>query len=89
MPLFFLIAGVGTYYALKSRRPGQYVQERALRLLVPLIFGMLVIVVPQAYFEAMSHSIQLGGYHFFQIYWLYLQSLPDLEWFHLWFLYPQ
>lgn len=86
MPLFFLIAGVSTYYALKSRRPGQYIQERALRLLVPLIFGMFVIVAPQAYFEALSHGEQLGGYNFFQIYGLYLQTLPTLPWYHLWFL---
>jgi len=87
MPLFFLIAGAGTFYALKSRRPGQYIQERTLRLLIPLIFGMFVIVVPQAYFQAISHGEQLGGYNFFQIYGLYLQTLPDLEWFHLWFLF--
>jgi glucans biosynthesis protein C len=86
MPLFFLIAGAGTYYALKSRRVGQFIQERSLRLLVPLIFGMLVIVVPQAYYQALFHGEQLGGYNFFQIYGLYLQTLPDLEWFHLWFL---
>jgi glucan biosynthesis protein C len=86
MPLFFLIAGAGTYYALKSRRAGRYIQERTLRLVIPLIFGMLVIVVPQAYFQALSHGEQLGGYNFFQLYGLYLQTLPDLEWFHLWFL---
>jgi glucan biosynthesis protein C len=86
MPLFFLIAGAATYYALKSRRPGQYVQERALRILVPLIFGTVVIVAPQAYFEALSHGAQFGGYNFFQIYWLFLQTLPTLPWYHLWFL---
>jgi hypothetical protein len=86
MPLFFLIAGAGTFYALKARRPGQYALERTLRLLIPFIFGMLIIVVPQAYFEALSHGEQLGGYNFFQIYWLYLQTLPDLNTFHLWFL---
>jgi glucans biosynthesis protein C len=86
MPLFFLIAGAGVYYALKSRRPGQFVQERCLRLLIPLVFGMLVIVVPQSYFQAVSHGEQLGAYNLFQIYWLYLQTLPDLNWFHLWFL---
>jgi peptidoglycan/LPS O-acetylase OafA/YrhL len=87
MPLFFLIAGAGTYYALKSRRVGQFVQERTLRLLIPLIFGMLVIAFPQAYFEAVSHGEDLGGYNFFQLYWLYLATLPDLNWFHLWFLF--
>lgn len=86
MPLFFLIAGAGTYYSLKSRRVRQFVQERTLRLLVPLIFGMFIIVVPQAYFEAVSHGEQLGGYNFFQIYGLYLQTLLELNWFHLWFL---
>jgi len=86
MPLFFLIAGAGTYYSLKSRRARQFIQERSLRLLIPLIFGMFVIVVPQAYFEAVSHGEQLAGYNFFQIYGLYLQTLPELHWFHLWFL---
>jgi peptidoglycan/LPS O-acetylase OafA/YrhL len=86
MPIFFLIAGAGTYYSLKSRRVRQFIQERSLRLLIPLIFGMFVIVVPQAYFEAVSHGEQLAGYNFFQIYGLYLQTLPELHWFHLWFL---
>jgi len=86
MPLFFIIAGAGTYLALKSRRPGQYIGERTLRLLIPFIFGMLVIVVPQAYYQALYHGENLSGYNIFQIYWLYLQTLPDFETFHLWFL---
>jgi len=86
MPLFFLIAGAGTLYALRSRNSGQYALERTLRLLVPFVFGMLVIVVPQAYFEAVSHGQDLGTNNLFQIYWLYLQTLPDLNTFHLWFL---
>jgi glucan biosynthesis protein C len=86
MPLFFLVAGASTFYALKSRRPAQYAQERTLRLLIPLIFGMLIIVVPQAYFEAVSHGEQLGGYNLLQIYWLYLQTLPEINTFHLWYL---
>ena len=86
MPLFFLVAGAGVYYALRSRRAGQFIRERSLRLLVPLIFGMLIIVVPQAYYEAVSHGENLSGYNIFQIYWLYLQTLPDLNFFHLWFL---
>jgi glucans biosynthesis protein C len=86
MPLFFLISGAGIFYALRSRNTGKFVQERVLRLLVPLVFGMLVIVVPQAYFDALSHGELTGEYSFFQIYGLYLQSLPDLNYFHLWFL---
>lgn len=57
-----------------------------MRLLVPFIFGMLVVVVPQAYYQAISHGVRLEGYNLFQIYVLYLQTLPDFETFHLWFL---
>jgi len=86
MPLFFVLAGAGSYFALRFRNSGQFARERTMRLLIPLIFGMFIIVVPQAYFEAVHHGEQLGGYNFFQIYGLYLQTLPELNWFHLWFL---
>ena len=86
MPLFFLIAGAGAYYALKSRSAGQFILERTLRLLVPLVFGILVIVVPQFYFDSVSHGEQLAGLNFFHIYWMYLKTIPGLQWFHLWFL---
>ena len=86
MPFFFLLAGAGSYFALRFRNSGQFAGERTMRLLIPLVFGMFIILVPQAYFEAVSHGEQLGGYNFFQIYGLYLQTLPELNWFHLWFL---
>ena len=86
MPLFFLISGAGTFYALRNRSIMQYIGERSLRILIPLIFGMLVIVVPQAYFQASYHGELPGGYNFFQIYGLYLSTLPELNFFHLWFL---
>jgi glucans biosynthesis protein C len=86
MPLFFLIAGAGTYYSLKIRSSGQYAGERVWRLLIPFIFGILVILVPQAYYDAIYHGTDLGGYNLFQIYWLYLQALPNMQLFHLWYL---
>jgi glucans biosynthesis protein C len=86
MPLFFLISGAGTYYALKNRTILQYIGERTLRILVPLIFGMLVIVVPQAYYQAAFHGEIPAGYNFLQILGLYYKTLPDLNFFHLWFL---
>ena len=85
MPLFFLLAGAGTFFALKVIRPWQYVQERTLRLIIPLIFGMLIIVAPQAYYEAIHHGAVING-NIFQIYIQYFKTLPDLNWYHLWFL---
>jgi len=47
---------------------------------------MLVVVVPQAYYQALFRGDLPGGYNFFQIYWLYFKTLPELNFFHLWFL---
>ena len=49
MPLFFLVSGVATWFALGSRGGGRYVWGRVKRLLVPLLFRSSVIVPPQVY----------------------------------------
>ncbi len=68
MPLFFLLAGASTWFALGFRNGGQYALERLKRLFVPLLFGLLVIVPPQAYLA----RFQVPGYAD-----SYLQFLPD------------
>ena len=36
MPLFFLLSGAGSWYALASKTPGQYLLEKVKRILIPL-----------------------------------------------------
>lgn len=72
MPLFFLLAGAATWFALGFRSGGQYVKERVKRLVVPLIFGVLVVVPPQSYLGALTYGTFEGSFfqyypHFFQI----------------------
>jgi glucan biosynthesis protein C len=69
MPLLFLLAGMSSYYGLRKRSTGRFITERVLRLLVPLIAGLVLIVPPQAYFAARFHNGAdvsyldfLGGY---------------------------
>ena len=62
MPLLFLIAGAGSYLALSVRSPGGFGRERALRLLVPFLFGVLVLVPPQAYVGAVTNAGFQGDY---------------------------
>lgn len=47
MPLLFVIAGMGIWYSLRSRTMSVFAVERFRRLLVPLLFGILVMVPPQ------------------------------------------
>lgn len=97
MPLFFLLSGAGSWYALKSRSGGQYLLERVKRILIPLYgVGVCILLLPQVYFEAITNDGYTGSFR--QGLPLYIVSIftsaPDLNdpfFFsvflgHLWFL---
>jgi hypothetical protein len=86
MPLLLFISGAGTYMALGSRTPRQFAGERFRRLFIPLLFGMLVIVPPQIYFERIG---QFTGYWNFYKTVFEFKPYPEggsLSWHHLWFI---
>src|SRR5690349_22747860 len=62
MPLLFVIAGAGMWYALQRRSVAAFAGERTLRLLVPVIAGMLLIVPSQIFVERVVHGAWTGGY---------------------------
>jgi len=93
LSLLFLVSGVATAFLLGKRSTG-FLRARSWRLLVPLAFGMLVIVPPQSYFEVVEKAGYADG---FLAFWLrYLAAdgsfcrdgrclvLPT--WNHLWFV---
>jgi peptidoglycan/LPS O-acetylase OafA/YrhL len=89
MPLLFMIAGAGMWFALNRRSAGQFARERSLRLLLPLLAGMLLIVPPQVYFERLFRGQWEGGYGAFMIERVFeFQPYPqgNFSWHHLWFV---
>ena len=95
--LLFLIAGAACQGLFAKRGVLGTVKDRSLRLLLPLIFGMAVIVTPQAYFEVLTKAPQLlpgdGGYLDFWAAYLhggkYCRGSDCMDvptWNHLWFL---
>ena len=63
MELFFLISGVGTWYALKSRHAGAYLWERVRRLLIPLYtVGLFILLPPMFYFEMLTNAGYRGTF---------------------------
>ncbi len=95
MPLFFLLSGAGSWYALKFRTGGRYLFDRVKRLLIPLYtVGVFILVLPQVYFELVTNEGYTGT--FWESIPLYLGSIPDkfntgpfffnVFWGHLWFL---
>ena len=95
--LLFLIAGAACQGLFAKRGAWGTVKDRSLRLLLPLIFGMAVIVTPQAYFEVLTKVPQQlpgdGGYLDFWLAYLkggkYCRGQDCMDvptWNHLWFL---
>ena len=90
MELLFLIAGAATFFSLNVRSSKAYVFERLKRLIVPLIFGMLVLV-PPCYWVVAVH---FGNYQesFFEWYPTFLRDSlspfqTDFKAGALWFLW--
>ncbi len=91
MHLLFLIAGVGAAAALRKRRPGEFLGERANRLLIPLLVGTLLVVPVQSWLRAVDFDRFSGGLiafypHFFNAINMGPASPGNYEWGHLWFL---
>src|SRR5882672_9674955 len=63
LDLLFLVSGAATSFMLqKTGAAGALLATRARRLLVPLVFGMLVVVPPQSYFEVVHKFGYDGGF---------------------------
>lgn len=99
MSLLFVVSGVATAFLLgKAEGSGlPFLRPRSRRLLLPLLFGMYVVVPPQAYYELVEKVP--GGFHagyaaFMATYLrggdLYCMAPGDCvdapTWNHLWFL---
>ncbi len=88
MPMLFMISGAATYIALGIRSAGQYIRERFLRLLVPLIFGILTFVPFTIYIQHSNIlSLQEGYIRFFYIDLNHLDGMNGaFTPAHLWFI---
>ncbi|MBU2699360.1 hypothetical protein Ga0466249_000439 [Sporomusaceae bacterium BoRhaA] len=96
MPLFFMLAGAGTVFALKTRTQTEFVRERFYRLIVPYFVGLVILVPPQRYLSALQKG-QYNGEMLSFLPWYIEKKLSiahfgfDPIWFseigtHLWFL---
>ncbi len=101
MPLFFVLSGASIYFALRFRTAKQFLQERSIRLLIPLIFGIFILSSPQVYIERLTNPVHGvapwdGGLQFSGSFWefipYYFQGFylfgGNFAWMgmHLWYL---
>ncbi len=93
LSLLFLIAGIAAARVLmrsseKDSRK-EFAKERFKRLFIPILFGMLVVVPPQIYYEHLfNHTHQYASYLDFWATVFQFQPYPkgSFSWHHLWFV---
>jgi hypothetical protein len=93
LSLLFFVSGAATAFMLRRGTQG-FAASRTRRLLIPLVFGMLVLVMPQAYYEVVEKTGDDPGLLAFWADYLRADSsycmagkcliLPT--WNHLWFV---
>ena len=96
MDLLFLVSGAATsFMLLREGASGLLLRLRARRLLIPLLFGVLVVVPPQSWLEVMQKHQYTGSYiDFLGLYLASYKGFCDAmgkclmvpTWNHLWFL---
>jgi glucan biosynthesis protein C len=87
MELLFLISGLAVHFMRGHAGRGSLAWKRSVRLLLPLIFGMLVVLPIQPYAQGRAHGDLAPGFsHFLLHYWTHDYQHYGLTWNHLWYL---
>jgi hypothetical protein len=93
MPLFFLLSGAGSFYALKNRSRREYVWDRFKRLVVPFYGIGLFLIIPLQYYWQEVHYGRFEG-SLWEFYPRFFTEFHASGFFslsykpaHLWFLY--
>ncbi|MBL4671234.1 MAG: acyltransferase family protein [Arenicella sp.] len=100
MPLLFLVSGVASSFLIGKFSAIAFVKSRSLRLLIPFITGVILIIPPQAYIQALANGSLFNSfgemsYGSFLIHYFSFQDWPigafdgseyGFTWNHLWFI---
>ncbi|MES2581228.1 MAG: acyltransferase family protein [Pseudomonadota bacterium] len=95
MDLIFLISGISTAFLMQNTRIGDFLRQRNWRLLLPLVFGILVVVPIQPYAEGVTKGIVEPGFVDFLARYYTAAAWPEnafagwqhgYTWNHLWYL---
>jgi hypothetical protein len=89
LAMLFFISGVAIRFATDKSPLRQFLPNRFVRLFVPLVFGMLVVVAPQAYAELrFKGEVGPGFLDFWLDYVLFRGdfSIITPTWNHLWYV---
>lgn len=86
IPLLMVVSGAGVWFGLSSRGCYGFMKERAKRLLLPLVVGMVIVVPPQVYFERLTQGLNASYIEFYPHFFDGIYPEGNFSWHHLWFI---
>lgn len=87
MPLFMLVAGASSWYALQRQSVAGFFRARVIRLLVPLVAGTFLVIPPQMYYRSLARGTFEGSYlAFYPRFFDGVYPEGNFSYGHLWFL---
>ena len=87
MPLLFMISGTAVTMSLGRKSSVTFLKDRFVRLLLPLLAGMLLVIPPQLYYVRLTQGYTGSFWDFFKTV-LTFKWFPagNFHWMHLWYL---
>jgi peptidoglycan/LPS O-acetylase OafA/YrhL len=95
MPLLFLISGIAVHFLRRRHSLLKIAGLRSRRLLLPLVFGIFVVVPIQPYCQGLYNGKLMPGFWHFLLHYWHLGPWPKdafdgwqfgVTWNHLWYL---
>lgn len=89
LALLFFVSGMGAAFSFRSDSSLAFLRKRTIRLLVPLLFAMAVLVVPQVWYERMHETGYDGSLIDFWLTRYFTEGrypTGNFTWAHMWFV---
>jgi glucan biosynthesis protein C len=89
LALLFFVSGMGVAFSFRTDAGLKFLRKRTVRLLIPLLFAMAVIVVPQVWYERVYENGYEGSLLTFWLTRYFTEGrypTGNFTWAHMWFV---
>jgi len=92
LDILFIVSGVAISFMVSKMPLRFFTRQRVIKLLVPLLFAVAVVIVPQAYYEALQKGVYEGSFwqfwtqEYFTFVWDERMLAPFPTYNHMWYV---
>lgn len=93
LDLLFLVSGVAIGFMTTKITVRAFLKQRFIKLFIPLLFAIIIVIAPQAYYEGLQKNIIEPGFwqfwtnQYFSFSWLPGMNAPFPTYNHMWYVF--